>query len=68
MGVVFDDKGITPIIEEIKKSESFEWYVYIFSLDNNAGDEYFEEAGVLDKVKLKPIPIGILNAYEKIWK
>jgi 16S rRNA G966 N2-methylase RsmD len=68
LGVVFDDKGITPIIEEIKKSESFEWYVYIFSLDNNAGDEYFEEAGVLDKVKLKPIPIGILNAYEKIWK
>jgi adenine-specific DNA-methyltransferase len=68
LGIVFDDKGIIPIIEEIKKNKSFDWHVYIFALDNNAGEEDFEDAGILDRVKLKPIPIGILNAYGKIWK
>lgn len=68
LGIVFDDKGIIPLIQEIQKSKSSKWHVYIFSLDSNAGEEDFEEAGILHKVKLKPIPIGILNTYEKIWK
>jgi len=68
LGIVFDDEGIEPFIKEIKKIESKEFSVYIFSLDNNAGDEEFEGAGILHRVKLKPIPAVILNVYERIWR
>jgi adenine-specific DNA-methyltransferase len=65
LGIVFDDEGIEPFIKEITKIESKEFSVYIFSLDNNAGDEEFENAGLLHRVKLKPIPAVILNVYEE---
>ena len=68
LGIVFDDEGIEPFIKEITKIESKEFSVYIFSLDNNAGDEEFENAGLLHRVKLKPIPAVILNVYERIWQ
>ena len=66
LGIIYDDDGIATFIKQIAKIKSKEFFVYVFSLDNSAAEEEFEEAGI--QVKLKPIPAGILNVYEMLLK
>ncbi len=66
LGIIYDDDGIATFIKQIAKIKSKEFFVYVFSLDNSAAEEEFEEAGI--QVKLKPIPAGILKVYEMLLK
>ena len=65
LGIVYDDRGIEPLIEEIKKSNQ-NFVIYVFSLDESAREEEFND--VKDLVKLKPIPAVILAVYKRIFK
>lgn len=65
LGVVYDDRGIEKFKQEIKASNK-KFVVYIFSLDESAREEEFEE--VQDLVKLKPIPAVILAVYKRIFR
>jgi len=65
LGIVYDDEGIEPFKEEVKKLKK-KFVVYVFSLDESAREEEFED--VDDLVKLKPIPAVILNVYRRIFK
>ena len=40
--------------------------IYVFSLDDSAREEEFDD--VEDLVELKPIPAVILNVYRRIFK
>lgn len=65
LGIIYDDEGIEPLKREIKKRAK-RVSVYVFSLDDSAREEEFEE--IIDLVDLKPIPAAILNVYKRIFK
>ena len=65
LGIVYDDEGIEPIKEEIKNI-GMKFVVYVFSLDDSAREEEFED--IKDMVELKPIPAAILNVYRRLFK
>ena len=65
LGIVYDDEGIEPLKEEIKKLKR-KVVIYVFSLDESAREEEFED--IKNLVKLKPIPAVILNVYKRIFK
>ena len=64
-GIVYDDDGIEPLKKQIK-STGKKFNVYVFSLDDSAREEEFED--VIGMVDLKPIPEVILNVYRRIFK
>ena len=51
--------------KEVKKFNK-NFVVYVFSLDDSAREEEFED--IKDLVELKPIPAVILNVYKRIFK
>jgi adenine-specific DNA-methyltransferase len=65
LGIVYDDEGIEPFKKEVKTLKK-KFVVYVFSLDESAREEEFED--VANKVELKPIPAVILNVYKRIFK
>lgn len=65
LGIIFDDDGIEQLKKEIKKLNK-KFIVYVFSLDESAREEEFED--VADLVELKPIPAVILSVYKRIFK
>ena len=64
-GIVYDDEGIEAIKNEVKKMKRA-IVIYVFSLDDSAREEEFDD--VEDLVELKPIPAVILNVYRRIFK
>lgn len=64
MGIVYDDEGIDDLKNEIKKL-NINFNVYVFSLDQSAREEDFEDIASL--VELKPIPESILNVYRGLF-
>jgi len=65
LGIIYDDDGIVPFKKEAKNQKK-KFVVYVFSLDESAREEEFED--VADLVELKPIPAVILNVYNRIFK
>jgi len=65
LGIIYDDVGIEPFKKEVKKLKK-KFVVYVFSLDESAREEEFEDISEL--VELKPIPAVILNVYRRIFK
>jgi len=65
LGIIYDDDGIIPFRKEAKKIGK-KFIVYVFSLDDSAREEEFED--IRDLVELKPIPAVILNVYKRIFK
>jgi len=65
LGIIYDDDGIEPFKKEVKMAKK-KFVVYVFSLDESAREEEFEE--VENLVELKPIPAVILNVYKRIFK
>lgn len=65
LGIIYDDDGIEPFKKEAKKMKK-KFVVYVFSLDESAREEEFED--MADMVQLKPIPAVILNVYKRIFK
>ncbi len=65
LGVIYDDSGIELFKKEIQKLDK-KIITYIFSLDDSAREEEFEDIKKL--VDLKPIPAVILNVYKQIFK
>lgn len=65
LGIVYSDDGIEVFKKEIKRMNK-RFIVYVFSLDDSAREEEFED--VKDLVELKPIPAVILNVYKRIFK
>lgn len=65
LGIIYDDEGIKPLKQEIHKIRK-KMSVYVFSLDDSAREEEFEDVSSL--VDLKPIPSVILNVYKRIFK
>jgi len=65
LGVIYDDEGIDAFKKEAKNMKK-KFVVYIFSLDESAREEEFED--MADRIELKPIPAVILNVYKRIFK
>ena len=65
LGIIYDDDGIEPFKKQIK-STGKKFNVYVFSLDDSAREEEFED--VKNMVDLKPIPEVILNVYRRILR
>ncbi|OGZ78708.1 MAG: hypothetical protein A2528_03365 [Candidatus Staskawiczbacteria bacterium RIFOXYD2_FULL_37_9] len=65
LGIIYDDAGIAPFKKEVEKINK-KFIVYVFSLDESAREEEFEDIKKL--VELKPIPAVILNVYKRIFK
>lgn len=65
LGIVYDDIGINLFKNEVKKLDR-KITTYIFSLDDSAREEEFEDIKKL--VELRPIPAVILNVYKRIFK
>lgn len=65
LGIIYDDDGIEPFKKEAKRMKK-KFVVYVFSLDESAREEEFEDMS--DTVQLKPIPAVILNVYKRIFK
>jgi adenine-specific DNA-methyltransferase len=65
LGIVYGDEGIKEIKDEVKKIGK-SLIIYIFSLDESAREEEFED--IENLVELKPIPVAILNVYKRIFK
>jgi adenine-specific DNA-methyltransferase len=65
LGIIFDDEGINEFKKKAKKINS-KIIVYVFSLDDSAREEEFEDISNL--VELKPIPAVILNVYKRIFR
>ena len=65
LGIVYDDEGIEAFKMEVRRTEN-KFVVYVFSLDESAREEEFEE--IQKWVELKPIPAVILNVYRRIFK
>ena len=65
LGIIYDDDGIELFKKEAKKMKK-KFVVYVFSLDESAREEEFED--IADSVQLKPIPAVILNVYKRIFK
>tara|TARA_Y100000590_G_scaffold224638_1_gene254041 strand:+ start:3518 stop:5155 length:1638 start_codon:yes stop_codon:yes gene_type:complete len=65
LGIIYDDDGIEPLKNQIKSLDK-KFNVYVFSLDDSAREDEFED--VIDMVDLKPIPEVILNVYRRIFR
>lgn len=65
LGIIYDDGGIVPFKKEAKKQKK-KFVVYVFSLDESAREDEFED--VAEWIELKPIPAVILNVYKRIFK
>ncbi len=65
LGIIYSDDGIEPFKKEVKKLNK-KFIVYVFSLDESAREEEFED--VVNLVELRPIPAVILNVYKRIFK
>ena len=65
LGIIYDDDGIDSFKKQLKELKR-KFVVYVFSLDESAREEEFED--VKDLVELKPIPAVILNVYKRIFK
>lgn len=65
LGIIYDDAGIELFKKEAKKLNK-KITTYIFSLDDSAREEEFEDIKKL--VELRPIPAVILNVYKRIFK
>jgi len=65
LGIIYDDSGIDLFKKEIAKIKK-KAVVYVFSLDESAREEEFED--IKKFVELKPIPAVILNVYKRIFK
>ncbi|PIN76228.1 hypothetical protein COV18_00315 [Candidatus Woesearchaeota archaeon CG10_big_fil_rev_8_21_14_0_10_37_12] len=65
LGIIYDDDGIEPFKKEVKKLNK-QFVVYVFSLDESAREEEFEDMN--GNVELRPIPAVILNVYKRIFK
>ena len=65
LGIIYDDDGIETFKREAKKMKK-KFVVYVFSLDESAREEEFED--MANMVQLKPIPAVILNVYKRIFK
>jgi adenine-specific DNA-methyltransferase len=65
LGIIYDDDAIDGFKKEAKKL-NVKFVVYVFSLDESAHEEEFED--MKNKVELKPIPEVILNVYRRIFK
>ena len=65
LGIIYDDDGIESFKKEAKRIRK-KFVVYVFSLDESAREEEFED--MADMVQLKPIPAVILNVYKRIFK
>jgi len=65
LGIVYDDDGIEAFKKEARKIKR-KSIVYVFSLDESAREEEFED--MANMVQLKPIPAVILNVYKRIFK
>ena len=64
-GIIYDDGGIKAFNKEVKKVKK-KFIVYVFSLDDSAREEEFED---VDKwVEPKPIPAVILNVYKRVFR
>jgi len=65
LGIIYDDEAIEDFKREVKDLKK-KFVVYIFSLDDSAREEEFED--IVNLVELKPIPTVILNVYKKLFK
>lgn len=65
LGIIYDDEGIEVFKKEARKMKK-KFVVYVFSLDESAREEEFED--MANMVHLKPIPAVILNVYKRIFK
>jgi adenine-specific DNA-methyltransferase len=65
LGIIYDDEGIDEFKKEAKRLKK-KFVVYVFSLDESAREEEFED--IANLVELKPIPAVILNVYRRIFK
>jgi adenine-specific DNA-methyltransferase len=65
LGIIYNDEGIEPFKKELNNIRK-KVIVYVFSLDDSAREEEFED--VANLVELKPIPAAILNVYRRIFK
>ncbi len=65
LGIVYDDEGIELFKKEVKRLNK-PFIVYVFSLDESAREEEFDDMSEL--VELRPIPAVILNVYKRIFK
>ncbi len=65
LGIVYDDDGIESFKKEAKRMKK-KFVVYVFSLDESAREEEFED--MANMVQLKSIPAVILNVYKRIFK
>lgn len=65
LGIIYDDAGIDLFKKEAKRLDK-KIITYVFSLDDSAREEEFEDIKKL--VQLKPIPAVILNVYKRIFK
>ena len=65
LGIIYDDDGIVPFKKEVRRLQK-KFVVYVFSLDESAREDEFEDTKNL--VELKPIPAVILNVYKRIFK
>jgi adenine-specific DNA-methyltransferase len=65
LGIIYDDDGIPSFKKEAKKLNK-KFIAYVFSLDESAREEEFED--IRNLVELKPIPAVILNVYKRIFK
>ncbi len=65
LGIIYDYDGIEDFKKKVRELNK-NFVVYIFSLDESAGEEEFEDFKSL--VELKPIPAAILNVYKSIFK
>jgi adenine-specific DNA-methyltransferase len=65
LGIIYDDEGIEPFKKELIKINQ-KISTYVFSLDESAREEEFED--VIELVDLLPIPEVILNIYRRIFR
>lgn len=65
LGIIYDDTGIDMFKKEAQKLNK-KIITYVFSLDDSAREEEFEDIKKL--VELKPIPAVILNVYKRLFK
>ena len=65
LGIIYDDIGIKLFKKEAEKLGK-KFTVYVFSLDESAREDEFEDIKKL--VELKPVPIAIFNLYKRIFR
>ena len=65
LGIVYDDDGILPFKQQVMSVKK-QFVAYVFSLDESAREDEFED--IRNLVELKPIPATILNVYRRIFE